>query len=110
MAEAAGWGFLSAASLLVGAIVALRWSISTRIVGLVMALGAGALISAVAYELVGEAIDIAGGTGWPLIGIAAGALTFFFGDYLIDRRGGEYRKDISGDSEQEGNGQAIALG
>jgi ZIP family zinc transporter len=110
VAEAAFWGFLSAASLVVGSIVALRWAIPTKIVGLVMAVGAGALISAVAYELVDEAIETACGTGWPLIGIAAGALAFFAGDYLVDRRGGENRKDISGDEDGSGNGQAIALG
>jgi ZIP family zinc transporter len=94
----------------VGSIAALRWEIPTRIVGLVMAVGAGALISAVAYELVDEAIQTAGGTSWALFGIVAGALAFFVGDYLVDRRGGENRKDISGDEDGSGNGQAIALG
>jgi ZIP family zinc transporter len=110
VAEAAFWGFLSAVSLVAGSIVALRWAIPTRIVGLVMAIGAGALISAVAYELVDEAIEVAGGSGWPLLGIAAGALAFFVGDYLVDRKGGDNRKDISGDEDGSGNGKAIALG
>ncbi len=75
-----------------------------------MAIGAGALISAVAYELVDDAIEVAGGSGWPLIGIAAGALAFFGGDYLIDRKGGANRKDISGNEAGASNGQALALG
>lgn len=110
MIEAAFWGLVSASPLLIGAIVALRWSIPTRIVGLVMAVGAGALISAVAYELVGEALDIAGGAGWPLFGIAAGAIVFFVGDEIVDRKGGAPRKDLSGDASQPGDGPAIALG
>lgn len=110
MAEAAFWGFLSAVSLLVGSVVALRWAIPTKIVGLVMAIGAGALISAVAYELVDEAIDIAGGSGWPLIGIAAGALAFFVGDYLVDRKGGANRKAIALGSLLDGVPESIVIG
>jgi ZIP family zinc transporter len=110
MSEAAFWGFISAVPLVIGCLVGLHWAIPSKIVGLVMALGAGALISAVAYELVDEATAVAGGTGWPIIGIAAGALVFFVGDYLIDRKGGADRKDISGDESHDGNGKAIALG
>ena len=46
------WGGVGASSLLVGAVLALRTTPSNRTVGLVLAFGAGTLISAVAYELV----------------------------------------------------------
>src|SRR5215211_5816782 len=95
MLEAAFWGVLSASSLLIGAVIALRWRIPSRIVGWVLGFGAGALISAVAFELVEEAIDVAGGTGLVSIGMAVGALTFFIGDWFIDQRGGDERKSAT---------------
>ena len=43
------------------------------------------------------------------ISFALGALTFFFGDWLIDRRGGANRKGISV-SKDTGSGAAIFIG
>ena len=57
MAAAFGWGTLAASSLVIGALVALRFRISLRVIGLIMAFGAGVLISAVAFDLVQEAAD-----------------------------------------------------
>jgi zinc transporter, ZIP family len=56
-----------------------------------MAFGAGVLISALAFELTEEAYQSAGATAAAL-GLAAGSLTFFTGDWLIDRQGGHRRK------------------
>jgi ZIP family zinc transporter len=109
MAEAAFWGVLSASSLLIGALLALWRPIPSRVVGLVMGFGAGALISAVSFELIEEAIDAAHGTWVIGGGIAAGALTFFGGDWAIDRRGGAERKSTTGE-QAEGNPAAIVLG
>ena len=53
-----------------------------------MALGPASLISAVAYEFVGEAFDTASGGGGVAAGLFAGALTFFFGDMYIEQMGG----------------------
>jgi len=50
-------------------------------------IGAGTLISAVSYELVYEAVKLARGTGFPGLGLFAGAFTFFFTDKLIDKFG-----------------------
>ena len=52
-----------------------------------MAFGAGALIAAVAYELVLEAFETDVGRSRPS-GFAVGALAFYVGDWAIDRRGG----------------------
>lgn len=109
MWEAVFWGAFSASSLLIGAAVALRWQLSARLVGLVMGFGAGALISAVAFELVEKAIESSEGTHTPGLGLAAGALVYFGGDWYIDKRGGSERKDISGQGA-EGNARAIMLG
>ena len=54
-------GSLASASLVVGGVIALRVRVSNLALGLVMAFGAGVLISAVAYELVGEAFDTSAG-------------------------------------------------
>lgn len=100
------WGALSASSLLIGAALAIWLRPSNRIVGLVMGFGSGTLISAIAYELVPEAAK----ADFPVVlGLAAGALTFFLADWSIDRHGGEHRKSIA--SKQQANaGLAIFLG
>jgi ZIP family zinc transporter len=103
--EAVWWGGLAAAALLIGYALANR-GLSNRTIGMIMGLGAGALISAIAYELVPE--SVLGGSG-TAVAFALGALAFFAGDWLIDRRGGHVRKDISGD-QARGSGPAIFLG
>ncbi|HXR60327.1 MAG TPA: hypothetical protein VN732_03265 [Solirubrobacterales bacterium] len=108
MGEAIGWGALAASSLVIGAALsfARRWSM--RQVGYVLAFGAGALISAVSFELAAEGIEV-GGAGVTGIGLGVGALTYFFLDGLIARRmsTGRGRK---GRSEGSGSGTALALG
>ena len=63
--------------------------ISLRVIGLIMAFGAGVLISAVSFDLVEEAVDKSSGNGRVVAGVFAGCLVFFGGDWLIDRLGGE---------------------
>ena len=91
MLEAAWWGFVGGAALLVGALFGLYVKVGLRVIGLVMAFGAGVLISAVAFELTEEAYRSAGAAA-PALGLAAGSLVFFAGDWAIDRRGGHRRK------------------
>ena len=109
MAAAFGWGALAASSLVIGAILALRLRIPMRWIGLIMGFGAGVLISAVAFDLVEEAVDTSADEGAVLAGIFAGCGTFFGGDWLIDRMGGRDRKDASG-AQESGSALAIALG
>ena len=85
MLEAALWGLITSSSLLVGAWLSFAFRPGRRVVGLTMGFGAGALISAVAYDLVLDAFDER--VVWPALGLAAGALAFFVGDVLIDRLG-----------------------
>jgi len=106
--EAAFWGLVGGVALVVGAVPALLWRTPSRLVGLIMAFGAGVLISAVAFELVGEAFENSGAV--PVVaGMAAGAAVFFAGDLLIDRRGGAHRKR-SGGQQAGGAAPAIVLG
>ena len=105
MREAFAWGALASSSLLIGGLLVMWRPVRQSKLGLVMAFGAGVLISAVAYELVAEAITT-GGEYWPVaFGLAAGALTFYAGDWYIDRMGGARRKR----SDQEGGGSSLAL-
>ena len=48
------WGFLATFSLILGGLIGTFFKIGRRPLGLIMAFGAGVLISAVAYELIFE--------------------------------------------------------
>jgi ZIP family zinc transporter len=109
MAAAFGWGTLAASSLVIGAVVALLFRISLRAIGLIMGFGAGVLISAVAFDLVEEAVAKSSGHGWVVAGVFAGCGVFFGGDWLIDRLGGGDRKDADG-GQSSGSALAIVLG
>jgi ZIP family zinc transporter len=109
VAEAFAWGAFASTSLIVGGLIALRVRVSNLVLGLILAFGAGVLISAVAYELVGEAFDTSKGAGGVALGLFAGCAAFSIGDALIDRMGGEMRKR-SGGEQAGGSGLAIVLG
>ncbi|MDQ3887209.1 MAG: ZIP family zinc transporter [Actinomycetota bacterium] len=108
MLEAAFWGFVGGFALLVGAVVGLIWRIRPRVVGVVMAFGAGVLISAVAFELVEESFESSGALP-VVLGLLAGALVFYVGDWILDHRGGRDRKR-SGGQQAGGAAGAIVLG
>jgi zinc transporter, ZIP family len=98
------WGGIAAASLLVGFFLAER-NLSNRTIGMIMGFGSGALLSAIAYELIPET---ALGGGAMAVAFCIGAFTFFGADWLIDHRGGADRKDITGTIV--GSGSAIFIG
>lgn len=91
------WGLVAASSLIVGGLIAYRILIGPRVLGCIMAFGAGMLISAVSYELVFESVVLAKLSGFPALGFFAGALAFYFSDRLIERlhagRAGEHGGD-----------------
>ena len=89
-----------------GAVVALWFRIGLRAIGLILGYVAGVLISAVSFELIGEAADKSSGSGSVAGGVFAGCLVFFGSDLLIDRLGGSQRKDATGD---QGKGSALAI-
>ena len=86
MVAALGWGALAASSLVIGALLGLARQWPSKAVGLVLAFGAGALISAVSFDLAEEGIDIGGGDSVGL-GLALGALTYFTADRFVERMG-----------------------
>jgi zinc transporter, ZIP family len=107
-ALAAGfWGFVGGASLLIGALVGIYAGASRRTIATVMALGAGVLISSVAFELMNEAYQT-GGFDASALGLLLGAVAFFFADREVNRRGGARRKNSGG--KQGDSATAIAIG
>jgi len=103
------WGTLAASTLVIGAVLAIVFRIGLRWIGMIMAFGAGVLISAVAFDLVEEASNSAT-ADWPVyIGMFAGCGVYFGGDWLISRSGGGKRKDPTG-AQKDGSALAIVLG
>jgi ZIP family zinc transporter len=109
--EALGWGSLAASSLIVGAILGLARSWPHQVVGIVLAFGAGALISAVSFDLAQEGTQLGGGDS-VAIGLAAGALTYYLADRLLERLGGPRHPRTKAAAASNGTnaGPALALG
>lgn len=78
-------GLLSTSSLVFGGIIAARFSLSKRAIGIIMGFGAGTMISAISYELIFEAVHSVKGSGFPTYGFFVGAFTFFFADKYIGK-------------------------
>ena len=107
MLEAIAWGGLGASSLLIGAMLGSTGWISKRAVGLILGFGAGALISAVSFELTQDAFDLGGGDA-TAAGLALGAFAYFGGDAALHARGASDRKMVR--DEEEASGTALLLG
>jgi zinc transporter, ZIP family len=108
MLASLGWGALAASSLVLGALLAFarRWPVQW--VGLVLAFGAGALISAISFELALEGAR-EGGLDTTAIGLGIGALTYYLLDGAIARRFSAGR-GRPGRTAGSGAGTALALG
>ncbi|HYJ76759.1 MAG TPA: ZIP family metal transporter, partial [Kineosporiaceae bacterium] len=102
------WGLVGGIALLLGAVLGLRLTASDRLIGAIMAFGAGVLVSALAFELTAEAFRSGGGIS-VVLGLLAGAVTFFVGDWVLDHHGGNHRKR-SGGQQAGGSAGAIVLG
>lgn len=110
MINAIFWSALATVTLLIGMVLAYRNVIGLKWTGLIMAFGAGAIISAAAYQLVlGAVAEELGSELLVAVGIAAGALTFYFADRWVDGLGGEKRMDFDG-GQAGGSGTGILLG
>ncbi|GAA2281498.1 hypothetical protein GCM10010145_62540 [Streptomyces ruber] len=115
--QAGGWGLLAGSALLLGAALGYGLRVPQKVIALVMAFGAGVLLSAVSFELVGEAYE-QGGFGPAAVGTLAGAVAYTAGNVWLARRGARHRKRSghhatqAQPSEQQhgGSGLALALG
>ena len=85
MGEALLWGLAAGAALVAGGLVALFTEMSPRLLGLLLGFGAGAFISAVAYELIGGAATVAGRNGRVASGLAVGAVLSYVVATRADR-------------------------
>ncbi|WP_326595206.1 ZIP family metal transporter [Streptomyces sp. NBC_01803] len=109
------WGLVAGSALLLGAVVGYRVRVPQWLVASVMAFGAGVLISAVSFELVGEAYEQAG-LGPTVVGTVGGAVAFTAGNAWLAYRGARNRKRSGrvrsqpSESQREGSGLALALG
>ncbi|MEY4532276.1 MAG: hypothetical protein RI926_45 [Actinomycetota bacterium] len=103
---AAGAGLLAGGALFVGALIAWFVNVPPRVVASIMAFGAGVLISALAFDLVGEAMAESG--LWPTVtGFAFGAIVYVGVNILLDRINARNKK---GSEEGPGTGTGIAVG
>jgi ZIP family zinc transporter len=110
MIEAIGWSALATGTLLIGMLMAYRRLVGTRWTALIMAFGAGAIISAAAYQLVLGSVEEEQGAFLVVgLGMAVGAMTFYLADRWVDGMGGGERMDMEG-AQSGGSGTAILLG
>ena len=111
--EAGLWGLLGGGALVIGALVAWFVRVPPKVVASVMAFGSGVLISAVAFDLMEEAVQT-GGLVPTASGFLGGAAVYLAANLVLARRGARHRKRSGqqqpSESEQAGSGAAIAIG
>ncbi|MFH9011743.1 ZIP family metal transporter [Streptomyces sp. NPDC017943] len=115
--QAGGWGLLAGSALLLGAVIGYGLRVPQQVIALVMAFGAGVLLSAVSFELVGEAYE-QGGLAPAVVGTLGGAAAYTVGNLWLARRGARHRKRSGHhtgqaqptEQQQSGSGLALALG
>jgi ZIP family zinc transporter len=103
------WGAIAASSLVIGAVLGLVRQWPDRWVGIVLAFGAGALISAVSFDLAQEGARI-GDPGVMAIGLAVGAGTYFAADRLLDRHSDSAGSSLALGAFLDGIPEQLVLG
>jgi zinc transporter, ZIP family len=106
MTASLGWGALAASSLLLGALIGLIRPWPNRVIGAVLGFGAGALISAVSFDLAQEGVRL-GGADSVALGLGLGALTYYLADRILERT---TRSGRSAGTSEAASGSALALG
>jgi ZIP family zinc transporter len=99
MLQAFALGAIAQSSLLLSGVIPFVLRIPDRIIGILAGIGAGALIAAVAFDLVPESINLAEVALWFLVGAAI----FLIADRIIEERFG-------GDDQGGGGPMGIVLG
>lgn len=105
------WGLLSGSALVIGAALAYWNAITPRMIASVMAFGSGALVSALAFDLMDDAFRLSG-LAPVATGCLIGAALFTVANIVINQGGGRHRKRSGGQQQKarEGAGLAIAVG
>jgi zinc transporter, ZIP family len=81
---AAIYGVLASSGLLVGALIGILSTPPRRLVAAVTAFGSGVLVSALSFDLMGEAFAL-GSPAFVIVGFLAGALLFVIADLILER-------------------------
>lgn len=107
---ALGWGLVGGSALLVGAAIGWFGNPGQRLIAAIMAFGSGVLISAIAFDLMEEAL-LQGGLAASTGGFVIGAAFFTAGALLLARHDAQGRKrSTSGAAAPATAAFAIALG
>jgi ZIP family zinc transporter len=85
MWEAVLFGILATSSLAVGGVVGSYWDAPERVTGVILAFASGTMVSALAFELFPEAVEL-GGIAPAGAGLLAGAATFVVANTWLDSR------------------------
>lgn len=109
--QAASWGLLGGSALVIGALIGYCVRLPQRLVAGVMAFGSGVLISALAFELMDQAIG-RGGLLATASGFVGGALVYTGANWFLAYWGARHRKrsGYQQPKAEEGGGLAIAIG
>jgi ZIP family zinc transporter len=106
------WGLVGGSALLLGAGVAYWVELPQRVIAAVMAVGSGVLISAIAFDLMGEAYA-QGGFDSTSVGFLLGAVAYTAANVVISRQGARHRKRSGYNPKESQGGEAglaIAIG
>ena len=99
MLDAFALGTLAQSSLLLAALLVFWVTLPSKVVGVLAGFGAGALIAAVSFDLIGEAEQL---DAWQMgLWMLVGLVVFLGGDYAVERRFG---------SEGTGGAMGIVVG
>lgn len=111
--QAAFWGFVAGAALLIGAAVGYFAKVPQRAIASIIAFGSGVLISALSFELMDEAYR-RGGFSATAAGFLGGAIIYSAANWWLARNGAKHRKRSGSqqpsESQHSGSGMAIAVG
>jgi ZIP family zinc transporter len=112
---ALGWGALSSAGLVVGAVVGAFSRLRHQAIALAMSVGAGLLLAAASLELATEAIRVAGPIP-AVLSLLLGAMVLSAANAVLARFGAANRKRCGectpqpSEAQKPGSGLAIAIG
>ena len=108
--EAGFWGLLAGSALIIGAAFGYFLNLSPRVIGSVLAFGAGVLISVLAFDLIEEAYE---SSDLVITGVSflIGAIVYTVINIFLERRGADDRMSAEQEPATSGNnGLAIAAG
>jgi ZIP family zinc transporter len=104
------YGLAASSALVIGSALGTRWAAPRRVTGVLLAFASGALISALAFELFGEAFEL-GGAARSGLGLLAGAVAFVSVDTALDRhvagRSGPDEREVASGGARGGVGWAL---